>query len=440
MNDDEMRMKELVKKYTTIQEFRPRISGTAEEVKNISLLFHYLPWEVAEGTDLKGELEKRGEEGMNLYKRLLMYEENEYQKTDFSGIHPYTFNNACEEAMFLARNRLDFVEVRGLPYSCLLLSCAKSSWKNGNYELARMEYEKCMLWNPACVSAALNYMEFLRERGDFQEYDRVLREAFRYVYQWEDLYALFDSARTLLLETRGEWINKFTNEEIKRRLEGMGYEFFSNKDISEVLIKQGKIMEEVDERKSQECFAAANELYPKTITFGKYRRPCSVKIVENRPWEDWEWFVLCEDKEKMLLLSVDVIDWECYAERWQMDENLIVSWEQSYLRKWLNEEFYEKGFTDYEKKKILKAGNGDALYLLSAEEVEILLPKKEMRSAKIKWADHEACGHDWWADSIGSGANRRQVVDEYGVIYEAGMFVCSDEVGVRPAMWIKKSF
>ena len=435
MNDDEM--KELVKKYTNIREFKPIASGTAEE-RIITSPLSYAPLEAAYGINFKETLEIREEKDVNIYKKLLMYEESEYQETDFTSIHhPYTFHNACEEALFLERNQLDSVEVRALPYSDLLLECAKINIRNGNFEEARTQYEKCMLWNPTSVQAALSYMKFLRKQRDFEEYDRILRQAFRYAYRWEDMDALFYAARTLILEIKEEWIDDISNEEIVKRLKEMGVAVFSNKEIAEVLLKQGKLMEGSDEAKAQECYTASYDLYPKTVTIGNYLRPGTVEEGKDRPRETWEWFVLAEDKEKMLLLSVDVIERLCITKSW---EEFFRSREYRVLGKRLNEEFYEKGFTEEEKEKILKVGNGDALFFLSSEEIELLLPRKEMRVAKIKPADGDKCIHNWWADSVGKEKNRRQIVDEYGGIYEAEICICVDEVGIRPAMWVKKPF
>lgn len=81
-----------------------------------------------------------------------------------------------------------------------------------------------------------------------------------------------------------------------------------------------------------------------TVAFGKYD---DGKIA---------WKVL-EKKDNELILLSD----HCIAKHAYHDKNKAVTWENCALRKWLNEIFYQKAFSDKEKAQIIKTkvGNED---------------------------------------------------------------------------------
>lgn len=74
-----------------------------------------------------------------------------------------------------------------------------------------------------------------------------------------------------------------------------------------------------------------------TVAFGKYD---DGKIA---------WKVL-EKKDNELILLSD----HCIAKHAYHDKNKAVTWENCALRKWLNEIFYQKAFSDKEKAQIIK--------------------------------------------------------------------------------------
>ena len=54
-----------------------------------------------------------------------------------------------------------------------------------------------------------------------------------------------------------------------------------------------------------------------------------------------EWIVLDKNEDKALLLSKNVIDCKCFE-----DTKTETTYNNSSIRKWLNEEFYNEAFSD----------------------------------------------------------------------------------------------
>ncbi|MCL1995008.1 MAG: DUF6273 domain-containing protein [Defluviitaleaceae bacterium] len=134
---------------------------------------------------------------------------------------------------------------------------------------------------------------------------------------------------------------------------------------------------------------------------------------------DYEWYVLEEQGNKMLLLVKDIITKKTYHEKYEG-----TSWEKCTLRKWLNSDFYQT----LEKchANILETETEldvmDKIFLLSVEEVEQYdIPPAE------GW---------WWLrspDNFGTGV--ADVGGEGGIlIYGSGVYNAFG--GVRPAMWV----
>ena len=177
----------------------------------------------------------------------------------------------------------------------------------------------------------------------------------------------------------------------------------------------------------------------KTLIIGKYMLPDIEKPSEIDVEVDWEWIVLRERGDRVLLISKNVVDWEFYSGLNTFCEPAKPStWEESYMREHLAG-FYDKCFTAEEKERILTNETGDHLFLLTADEAREYFPTDEQRTARIVWAeDKSQYNYCWWLNSVGESDNAMQFVDEYGKIDEVGVYNDSDEVGVRPAMWIKR--
>lgn len=154
-----------------------------------------------------------------------------------------------------------------------------------------------------------------------------------------------------------------------------------------------------------------------------------------------EWLVLKEEGLATLVISKDTIK-KCH-----FDGNFSnSSWVHSWLRTYLNNDFYENAFTAEEKKKIVNAkltdvGNAkDNVFILSENEVRTLLSSENdeytRRPAKssghLFWERNTRCNYCCWTRTPD------------GNYVKNGYFDCwcshspSNYYQVRPAMWIKE--
>ena len=190
--------------------------------------------------------------------------------------------------------------------------------------------------------------------------------------------------------------------------------------------------------------------------------------------ESIEWIVIDKDEanNKILLLSSQIIDCKKYNET--RDK---VTWETCTLRKWLNNDFYNKAFSSEEKNKIIttnvinkdnpykesvKGGNStnDKIFLLSVEEVNKYFSQADMKSENSKlatfatnyaknvdnageklWINYEkGAMYDgysyYWLRSPGIYQRDAAGVDYDGKLDNDGRYVDVAVIGVRPAMWV----
>lgn len=185
--------------------------------------------------------------------------------------------------------------------------------------------------------------------------------------------------------------------------------------------------------------------------------------------EKIEWRVLDVIGEKALLLSEYGLDVKPY------NDNLSsgITWESCTLRRWLNDEFYEKAFTVEERNKILLSTSEgfpeynsrlpggeydylereteDYVFLLSYTEVyqyisnntgdgsnddRLCYPTDYVKSNFDIHTYQDACG--WWlcAGNARDDECRTMIVSELGSIH-VETEVDSNAYTIRPAMWVK---
>lgn len=161
------------------------------------------------------------------------------------------------------------------------------------------------------------------------------------------------------------------------------------------------------------------------------------------------WDVLDEKDGKLMLVSMN-----CIAQRAYHNKKTTVTWERSEMRKWLNETFYEQGFSKDEKAIIQKTqvansdndtfgtkggkDTSDYVYLLSIDEAEKYYLETSQRMATLRdgtlvW---------WWLRSPGFEAHDAANIGDYGTVNKAGHKVFDTDVvkgGVRPVIWIEKT-
>ena len=206
------------------------------------------------------------------------------------------------------------------------------------------------------------------------------------------------------------------------------------------------------------------------IKFGNYPQTANGDI------QPIEWQILAKEENKMLLISKYALESKCF------DNDCVKNWKKSEIRHWLNVEFYNKAFSENEKKLIRyssisteveikkKVGFGfvkslfgeeedfkfirvseltdDYIFLLSDDEVITYFSDEEderkckaTEYARVKYVningiDLEDDGYCcWWLRSPGLVYE-----DAIDIIFDDGSF-CGDACWsgyelVRPALWV----
>lgn len=189
------------------------------------------------------------------------------------------------------------------------------------------------------------------------------------------------------------------------------------------------------------------------ITFGKYEQDNNTK----NGTEDIEWLVLDEKFGKTLLISKYALDSQQYNKSYTS-----VTWEDSSLRKWLNEQFIDDAFSDAEKNIIVKARvaananpefssnpggtTHDKVFLLSLSEAEKYFDSDDERKCQgTNYAVKKLCkksydinndDYSWALRTPGKYQDCVSLVHSSGIINKRGLSVTREKVVVRPAMWV----
>lgn len=181
---------------------------------------------------------------------------------------------------------------------------------------------------------------------------------------------------------------------------------------------------------------------------------------------NYKWKVLYTDKNKSLIITEEITEL-----RWYNNKFIDVTWYDCELRRYLNNDFYNKFSLD-EKSKIIKVINTnpdnpwfktnggldtvDNIFLLSIEEVckyfgdssEKLLNKKDQKwsiedeNNLNRQAAFKGINHSWRLRSPGYYNKTSTSIGANGNIYIRGNGVFGsprDGGGVRPALWVKSN-
>lgn len=192
-----------------------------------------------------------------------------------------------------------------------------------------------------------------------------------------------------------------------------------------------------------------------TATFGTYEQDNN----GGNGAEKIEWTVLDVQGDKALVISKCVLDFQRYYPNLQT----AVTWENSSLRSWLNNDFMNAAFSSGERASISAtsltndsnpvygtaggAGTTDRIFVLSASEAERYCSTEESRmSACTAYAlsrnsdsalRNPTIGTSyWWVRTPGSNTYSAVYTHYTGSLRYDGMAVANTIVGVRPAMWV----
>lgn len=211
------------------------------------------------------------------------------------------------------------------------------------------------------------------------------------------------------------------------------------KDICKHTFANERIME------AREAFAAlgdyedSRKCLEKCDQYLAFR--CGNKVTYGtKDGEPIRWTVMAEAGRNRLLFA----DYPVAYMPYHVDRD-HTNWVACSLRRWLNKDFMEQCFSMHERMNILltrvdndqdkrwSVENGpatrDKAYVFTKAELEDYLPTPEART----------CGEWYWLRGHGSNLLSPMAVYEDGTIYDYGINKNSENVGVRPCIWVRCS-
>ena len=186
---------------------------------------------------------------------------------------------------------------------------------------------------------------------------------------------------------------------------------------------------------------------------------------DNNPLK---WLVLEQRGGKILLLSlqsVNILSFVSREEYYEQKGNGF-TWENSAIREYLNQEllylmFQQDELSCISETDVQTADNPiygtdggedttDYLFLLSIEEAQKyfasdferrtqIVPDVELPQYDLMPNQHylnTTDYYDWWLRSPGESSEKAACVGRFGDIMMEGQWVATEEVSIRPAMWI----
>ena len=179
-----------------------------------------------------------------------------------------------------------------------------------------------------------------------------------------------------------------------------------------------------------------------TVLLGSYEQDNNL----DNGNEKIEWIVLGVKDNKALLISKYSLDCQIYNDSLEK-----ITWGDSLLRKWLNEDFYKAAFSSKDKGCIVSTSTGserdngkviDNVFLLSIEEAELYFKSDAERAcvsteyAVARGATNESGFCFWWLRSPGKMEECAAFVFNLGYTFDYGRMANLGDCGVRPAVWV----
>ena len=174
---------------------------------------------------------------------------------------------------------------------------------------------------------------------------------------------------------------------------------------------------------------------PNVVFFGKYHQSLYTEPIE--------WLVLYKDDSKALLLSRYILEWE------PIDSKNIGDWNNSELNKFLNNDFYNKAFSNKEKNAIIGNINNDKVSLMTNKDVEkffndiqelkavasidVLLKIRDKEYSSISFSLNEKSTLDYWIKPFDNMNEICEYVDLNGNVSFSNI---ENFKGVRPVIWV----
>ena len=136
--------------------------------------------------------------------------------------------------------------------------------------------------------------------------------------------------------------------------------FFEYKELDEDGITENSIIVKLlpTGKKRIKTSKIENNLAPafETITFGKYYQRNTEEMTPI------SWYILEKSDDEAFLISEYILDLA------QFGDSGNNKWKESYIRTWLNTDFYDEAFNEMEKASIIERTKGERVSLITLEE------------------------------------------------------------------------
>lgn len=140
-----------------------------------------------------------------------------------------------------------------------------------------------------------------------------------------------------------------------------------------------------------------------SVFLGKYEQDGK----ESNGKEAIEWILISKNKTEAILISKYCIEQMVFNDQ---GDN---SWENSIIRRWLNNEFYSEAFSDTEK-ELIKSNGGEYATLLSRSEAERYMTQKQRKTSVTQYLQRKVDLYYWdsafwWLKSSGIWPNGKKL-------------------------------
>lgn len=190
-----------------------------------------------------------------------------------------------------------------------------------------------------------------------------------------------------------------------------------------------------------------------TVFFGNYEQDKN----DSNGKEAIEWIVLDKKDNKVLLLSTKILSRQAFHEESKRPQisGYDVTWETCTLRTWLNQDFLNSAFSDWEKSCIpavtvtavpnpdynTNPGNDttDQVFLLSADEVAEYLQSNDLRRARATDAAKiyaKDINDSWILRTKVNYSNKIMCINNDRNEISTNGHLVNFEHGIRPAIWV----
>ncbi len=167
------------------------------------------------------------------------------------------------------------------------------------------------------------------------------------------------------------------------------------------------------------------------LLYGSYEQDGNPRTVP----EPISWTVLAAEEDRVLLISDKVLDACVFGEG-----KKFPGWEESRMRFWLNDLFFNTAFSGEEQSFILPGtASGDRVFLLNLSEAEKFFPALKDRKApatyyaRMNGVLSDGSGEYWLCADLKKDADGRRV----GTDGRIALTQANDpDVGVRPVIWL----